>query len=77
MSTFEASADPTPNHGLLNEQQAAAFLGMSRAALRKWRVQGTLPPERKLAPPYYKVGRAVRYSMDDLRVWLEQHRVCR
>lgn len=74
----DAIRDHVPNHGLLNEQQAAAFLGMSRAALRKWRVQGTLPTGRKLAPPYYKVGgRSVRYSMDDLRVWLEQHRVCR
>jgi hypothetical protein len=55
------------NH-LIDEREAAEFLGCSVAALRKWRLLGK-------GPTYIKVERLVRYHKADLLAYLEANRV--
>lgn len=52
---------------LLNEEEVARRLCCSVALLRKWRQFGT-------GPTYYKVGRLVRYSEADLKVYIDSCR---
>jgi len=55
----------------LNDKETSAYIGMSKSWLRQSRVQGTrlgrIPP-----PPFIKIGRSVRYLIEDLDVWLEK-----
>lgn len=52
---------------LLNENEAAAFLGYSARALQNWRVRGG-------GPRFVKVSsRSVRYRRRDLLEWTERH----
>lgn len=53
-----------------NEFTASAYIRMSVAFLRKWRFLGG--PN---GPPFYRLGRAVRYSRADLDAWLASRRV--
>jgi len=46
---------------------AAAFLGLQPATLEIWRT-------RREGPAFIKVGKVVRYSMADLREWMEARR---
>jgi predicted DNA-binding transcriptional regulator AlpA len=48
---------------MLNEKQTAEALGVSVAALRKWRFQGR-------GPAYIKLGKLVRYRREDIDQWL-------
>ena len=57
----------------LTEQQAAYYLSMSRSFLRQGRMNGDRE-NRTPTPPYYKIGRSVRYLKADLDTWLEQFR---
>ena len=57
----------------LTEQQAALYLSMSRSFLRQGRMNGDRE-NRTPTPPYYKIGRSVRYKISDLDTWLEQFR---
>jgi len=57
----------------LTEQQAAHYLSMSRSFLRQGRMNGDRK-NRTPTPPYYKIGRSVRYKISDLDTWLEQFR---
>ena len=57
----------------LTEQQAACYLSMSRSFLRQGRMNGDRE-NRTPTPPYYKIGRSVRYKISDLDDWLEQFR---
>lgn len=50
---------------LVDQDHAAAFLGLEPETLNTWRCTG------RYAIPYRKVGRSVRYRLGDLRVWLE------
>jgi predicted DNA-binding transcriptional regulator AlpA len=52
----------------LTELETAHYIGMSRAWLRLQRMKGS-------GPPYIKIGRAIRYDIADLDVWLAKHRV--
>ena len=67
-STPEA-ARPSP--ALLTAASAATYLNMTPNALAKLRVSGQ-------GPSYFKLpgARAVMYSLEDLRRWLDAHR-CR
>ena len=58
----------------LVEAEAAEYVGLSRATLRKGRMDG---PRNKRCPtpPFLKLGRAIRYLKKDLDQYLEQHRV--
>ena len=51
---------------LLNETQASQYLNLSTPTLRKWRCTGV--PVLK----YYKLGRAVKYSVDDLEEFIRR-----
>jgi hypothetical protein len=52
----------------LNDVEAAKIADLSPQTLRNWRLQGR-------GPAYVKLGRAVRYSLNDLISWLEGRRV--
>lgn len=53
---------------LLNQTEAADFLGLGVQTLEAWRC-------RRKGPSYLKVGAAVRYRMSDLEKWLESRTV--
>ena len=65
-------SSPELTHAL-TEQQAAQYLSMSRSFLRQGRMNGD-GENRTPTPPYYKIGRSVRYKISDLDTWLEQFR---
>jgi excisionase family DNA binding protein len=52
---------------LVNQKQAAQFLGLSPRTLESWRLTGN-------GPAYIKVGRRVRYRRSDLEAWLDARR---
>ncbi len=52
---------------LVNQKQAAQFLGLSPRTLESWRLTGG-------GPVYIKVGRRVRYRGCDLEAWLNARR---
>lgn len=54
---------------VLTEQQAAIYIGMSVAYLRRDRVAGQLG-NRTPGPRWMKYGRLVRYRRSDLDAWL-------
>ncbi|HOK32537.1 MAG TPA: helix-turn-helix domain-containing protein [Limnochordia bacterium] len=53
----------------LTEREAAEFLGISPITLRQWRWR-----LYREGPPWYMVGRNVRYDLDELDRWLETRR---
>ncbi len=53
---------------LLDTEQAAQFLGLSKRTLENKRVSGIDPI------PFVKCGRAVRYDPRDLESWLDARR---
>jgi predicted DNA-binding transcriptional regulator AlpA len=52
---------------LVDERQAAGLLCQSVRTLQKWRVTG-------YGPPYYKIGRSVRYAREEIEAWILQRR---
>ena len=65
----KVEADPSYLDRLIDEFDAADFLGYSFRALRNWRVRGG-------GPKYVKVSaRSIRYRRRDLIVWAEA-RLC-
>lgn len=50
----------------LDTKGAASFLGVSKSHLEKLRIED---PES--SPPFFKVGRCVRYSVPQLIEWCE------
>lgn len=63
-----------PVQRLLNEKQAAPYLGVSVAWLRQSRMKNP-PPKSTPGPPFHKYGKLVRYSIEDLDGWLAEHRI--
>ncbi len=57
----------------VDETAAARYIGMSVAYLRMARSTGDLS-NRTPAPKFLKIGRTVRYLVEDLNAWLESHR---
>ena len=57
----------------LTEQQTSIYISMSRSFLRQGRMNGDRDG-RTPTPPYYKIGRSVRYKKSDLDNWLELFR---
>lgn len=55
---------------LLNEQETAQYLNMSRSWLRQARCY-----QWSNAPPYLRLGRSIRYSIKDLDAWIESQAV--
>lgn len=59
----------------LTEIETSVYIGMSRSFLRQSRMDGKRE-NRTPAPPFIKIGRAVRYLQEDLDGWLDQfHRL--
>jgi predicted DNA-binding transcriptional regulator AlpA len=56
----------------LKEEAAAEYIGMSVAYLRLSRMRGTT--KCTSAPPFIRIGKAVRYLPRDLDAWLESRR---
>ncbi len=52
-------------HDLLDEKQAAEFLGVAPGTLSVWRSRG------RYKVPFVKVGHLVRYRRADLDAWLD------
>ncbi len=59
---------------LVNEHDAATYLGLSEITLRRQRSEG---PRRGhlTVVPWVKSGRTIRYRIADLEQWIETHRV--
>lgn len=55
----------------LVERQAADYLGYRPSTLRQSRWSGTLAGAP--APQYIRIGRSIRYRVEDLDRWLEKH----
>lgn len=52
----------TTRHRLVDENEAADLLGLSKRTLQAWRVRGG-------GPPFLKLGRLVRYDASALWDW--------
>ena len=57
----------------LTEREAAVYTGMSTSFLRQARSNGDRL-NRTPAPRHIKIGRSVRYLLEDLDSWLDQFR---
>lgn len=65
MATTNPVASEARNKSvLLDEKQAAEHLTVSPGTLQVWRSTG------RYSLPFIKVGRNVRYRLDDLDAWL-------
>ena len=53
---------------LIGESEAAEILGLAIQTMRKWLLERT-------GPPYHKLGRSVRYSPDDLKIYINSKRI--
>ncbi len=53
----------------LTDREVSAYIGMSESWLRQSRMNGNTK-----APPFLKIGRAVRYLKTDLDTWLHSQR---
>ena len=54
---------PSDDHALLNEEQAAAFIGVTRRAMQAWRISGK-------GPKYVRISaRCIRYQKPSLIEW--------
>ncbi len=58
---------------LLTEAEASNYINMSRQFLRKSRMNGTLPNHTQ-GPPFIRIGRSIRYNLDDLDAWIDERR---
>jgi len=56
-----------PFECLLPEKKLATLLSLKPATLRRWRTEG-------FGPPFFKVGRYVRYRLSEARAWLEANK---
>ncbi len=56
---------------LLNEDQAAAMLGVSVSTLIKLRAACRHNTSGRQGPAYVKLGKSVRYRIADLEAWIE------
>jgi hypothetical protein len=59
---------------VMNEKDAAVYLDMSVSWLRQSRMDGNRE-HRTAAPPFVRLGRAVKYLREDLDLWLNENRV--
>ena len=59
-----------PNKRAISDLEAARYLGVSASLLRKMRCYGNRPG-RTPGPPYFKIGRSVRYLIEDLDQYIE------
>ena len=55
------------NRFLVSVKEASAFLGIPVFTLYSWALSRRIP--------HYKIGRRVMFSLNDLHVWIDTHRV--
>ena len=53
---------------VITEKEVSKLLSISLQSLRNWRCQ-------RKGPPYIKIGRSVRYPIEDLRKYLESRKI--
>lgn len=58
---------PAPASGYVDTLRAANFLGVSRKLLEFYR-------QKEVGPPFARFGRAVRYSIQDLVIFMERQK---
>lgn len=60
---------------VMNEEDAAYYIGMSRGFLRRCRMNGRTKSGAK-GPAYVRVpgSRTIRYRIEDLDAWLRENR---
>jgi excisionase family DNA binding protein len=58
------------SHNVLSIQEVAKLLNVPVSTIYGWKRRGE-------GPPYYKVGRKLRYRKSDARKWLAEHLVSR
>lgn len=61
---------------VVNEKEAAAYIGMSLSYLQHDRCYGA-EKGKMPGPAFVKLGRSVRYLITDLDQWITQHKVNR
>jgi predicted DNA-binding transcriptional regulator AlpA len=59
----QPSTPKQPETGLLNEHEVAAYVNLSVASVRRWRLF-------RKGPTFLKIGSAVRYKRGDVEAWL-------
>lgn len=69
----ESRNNLTVNSPVLDERQAATYVGFSRIFLKKSRFEGERE-NRTVGPPWLKIGGRIRYLKTDLDAWLLKHR---
>ena len=74
ITTLSAPSDSNQPKRALSEHEAADYIGMSRSFLRQDRMNGHREG-RTPGPPFLRIGRAIRYLIDDLDAWLEALRI--
>lgn len=52
----------------IDEKEVSKITGIAVQTLRNWRFQQT-------GPPYYKLGRMIRYGVEDLNRFMEEKKV--
>lgn len=58
---------------LLTDPEAATYIGMSISFLRQGRMEGRRA-NRSPGPPFIKMGKSIRYDLQDLDAWLAANR---
>jgi hypothetical protein len=61
---------PIPGVTLVSARRAAEVLGLSPRTLANWRWRGG-----ECGPRFVKLGRAIRYDLQELLAFIEQNRV--
>lgn len=59
---------------VLNEKQAANYIGMSLSYLQHDRCYGAIE-NKTPGPTFMRIGRSIRYLKTDLDEWLSQNRI--
>ena len=68
MSKEHVTVDDYRSGDMVTEQETANIIGMSVQFLRQSRMDGARA-NRTNGPPYFKIGRSVRYKVSDLTKW--------
>lgn len=61
---IESTLEPATLGQLLNNDQTADLLGVSRRTLPVWRIQGR-------GPNFIKIGKLVRYKREEIDAWID------
>lgn len=68
----EASSKVTELRPLLCVDEVATILGVPKATLYRWHTVST--PSTRVGPRAFRVGRYLRYSLEDLRAYINELR---